>query len=189
MSNRIRQALYNGYARNPLSIIIAIIIATLFYLYMRLPADVMSKLFNLTSAVAAILSAIAISLRNRSLDLYLKILSMHRKPHNAGDTGHILTHLILLSFMTSVINLVLPLFVSEQLSNTDYFLYAMCVFLSSFCAMQYIYALFSFEKLEDLTISNALYYTSEEIITPILEKTSEKGSGLSADEYPDEWKD
>lgn len=189
MPNRIRQALYDGYARNPLSAIIAIIVALLFFRYMRLPADAMSQLFKLTSAVAAILSAIAISLRNRSLDLYLKMLSMHRKPHNARDTGHILTHLILLSFMTSVINLVVPLFVSEQLSCRDYILYAACVFLSSFCAVQYIYALFSFEKLEEITISNTLYYISEQLTTPILEKTAKKSSGLSVDDYPDEWKD
>lgn len=189
--NFLRKALQQGYARNLLSVVLSLISASVFISLLNqgiIPPSKIAIIFQLSSALTAILSSIAYSLRNRSLDLYLKMLAIHQKPHDARKTGQILTNLIILSFITSLANYLLSIFILEQQPITNYILSFICIFMSTICAVQYIYVLFSHEKLENLIITNmALHYFHEDT-KGSLNNISLSNIKEASDQYPDEWK-
>ena len=156
--NKIRRGLQNGKLRTLLGAWLPVlmgVLALFFYyfsghsIFERYP--VISNIIIMMAGLTAILSATAYNLRVKAFEYYLKLMSTDlpskQVAENACKTGYTLTHLILLSLLTTI---VLSFSAGNLQHSASRITTCLGIGLLIACLVQYIYVLFAFEKIESL---------------------------------------
>ena len=114
--------------------------------------EIVAYALQLMGVMSALLTTVVFTIRNKSVDYYVRFLPDQIQTHDPVKTSIRLTNLFLLSFSATIVQLTTSVFVESNFIFAT-IMVSLSIALGIACSIQYLYALFALEYLEIVIIN------------------------------------